>query len=72
MRIEMGRYTIETKIVEADPSEPEWWYWHLYRNGVKINGGLAMSEEEAVFKAGAERMKDNGEWAPSMMPSERI
>ena len=62
MRYRTGRYEIKTKQLNG-PADPELWYWHLYRDGEKINGGIANSEEEAYFFAGGNRRKDTGEWA---------
>lgn len=71
MRHDIGRYTIITKMLEADPSEDEQWYWHLFRSGIRINGGISDSEEHALFEAGRNRMKDAGDW-PVMQRSERV
>lgn len=71
MRHDIGRYTVITKQLDIDPSEPEQWYWHLFRSGIRINGGIADSEERALFDAGGARMKDAGDW-PRIMRSERI
>jgi hypothetical protein len=29
----------------------EWWYWHLYWKGVRINGGLADEHQHASYEA---------------------
>ena len=71
MRHKIGSYEIETKLLETDPSKPEQWYWHLYRRGIRINGGIADSEEQALFDAGHNRRKDTADW-PRMLPSERV
>lgn len=70
MRHDIGRYTIVTQLLNG-PAEPEQWYWHLYRSGIRINGGISDSEEHALFEAGRNRMKDCGDW-PLMQRSERV
>lgn len=62
MRHRTGRYMIETVQLNG-PAEDEQWYWHLYRDEQKINGGIADSEEEALFLAGGNKRKANGDWS---------
>lgn len=39
--------------------EPEQWYWHLYRDDKRINGGVNDSVEEAMWAAGMNWRRDN-------------
>lgn len=60
MQIKRGSYVMESTRLNG-PADPDLWYWTLYRDGVKINGGIADSEEQAMFLAGHNMRKDNGE-----------
>lgn len=42
--------------------EPEQWYWHLYRDEKRVNGGLNDSLEEAMWAGGMNYRKDNGDY----------
>ena len=55
MRLKSGIYEVTTHQLSEDPEQ---WYWHLFKDGEKINGGLADSEEHALYAAGANRRKD--------------
>lgn len=39
------------------PAEPELWYWHLFLNEEKINGGVADSRERAENTASDAKFK---------------
>ena len=52
MRLKFGKYELETEYLGEDQ-----WYWHLYRDGIKINGGLNDSEEAAMYAAGIYRRR---------------
>lgn len=59
----VGPYTIHVVELELPPHLPEQYYWHLYRNDQKINGGLADDVEKACFMAGMGYRRDLGVWA---------
>lgn len=37
---------------EVTPLADGWFYWHLFRNGVRVNGGLSRTREDAFADAG--------------------
>lgn len=37
---------------EVTPLPDGMWYWHLFRDDVRVNGGLSRSREDALADAG--------------------
>ena len=47
------------------------WYWHLYLDGQRLNGGLSATREDAVIAAGCAVAfdRDGHQGLPSCWPS---
>ncbi len=59
---EETRYRTKLAQVNA-PHEQESWYWHLYFDGEKVNGGLSDTEAEARSDAYTAKLSHNrNEW----------
>lgn len=49
------------------------WYWHLYLDGQRLNGGLSATREEAVIAAGCAVTFDRaGHYCPSSCGPSRL